>query len=151
MRVTKRDYKDEYQKFQSGGVQKKRRALRNKNRRKMEAGGRVSKGDGMDIHHKGNYTKIMTYGEKLKEAAARRKRNEELNAINRRRGKPAVFDETSLRNKDGSPLRGGPKKTPIAPKEIPTKTPEKTLKRSKAVIPVPTKKQVRQAKRKNRK
>lgn len=93
----------------------------------------------------------MTYGEKLKEAAARRKRNEELNAINRRRGKPAVFDETSLRNKDGSPLRGGPKKTPIAPKEIPTKTPEKTLKRSKAVIPVPTKKQVRQAKRKNRK
>ena len=60
MRVTKRDYKDEYNKFQSGGVQKKRRALRNKNRRKMEAGGRVSKGDGMDVHHKGNYVKVMT-------------------------------------------------------------------------------------------
>ena len=63
MRAKKRDYKDEYQKFQSGGVQKKRRALRNKNRRKMEAGGRVSKGDGMDIHHKGNYTKVMTASE----------------------------------------------------------------------------------------
>jgi len=60
MRVTKRDYKDEYKKFQSGGVQKKRRALRNKNRRKMEAGGRVSKGDGMDVHHKGNYVEVMT-------------------------------------------------------------------------------------------
>lgn len=93
----------------------------------------------------------MTYGEKLKEAAERRRRNEKLNAINRKRGKPAVLDETSLRNKDGSPLRGGPKKTPIAPKEIPTKTPKKTLNRSKAVIPVPTKKEVRQAKRKNRK
>ena len=63
MRVTKSDYKAEYQKFQSGGDQKKRRALRNKNRRKMEAGGRVSKGDGMDIHHKGNYTKVMTASE----------------------------------------------------------------------------------------
>ncbi len=58
--IKKRDYKDEYQKFHSGGVQKKRRALRNKNRRRLEAGGRVSKGDGMDIHHKGNYVEVMT-------------------------------------------------------------------------------------------
>tara|TARA_R110002167_G_scaffold128928_3_gene311587 strand:- start:98 stop:340 length:243 start_codon:yes stop_codon:yes gene_type:complete len=58
--VKKRNYKDEYQKFQAGGVQKKRRALRNKNRRRLEAGGRVSKGDGMDIHHVGNSIKVMT-------------------------------------------------------------------------------------------
>jgi len=63
MRVTKRDYKDEYKKFQSGGVQKKRRALRNKNRRKMEAGGRVSKGDGMDVHHVGNTMKVISASE----------------------------------------------------------------------------------------
>jgi hypothetical protein len=57
--IKKRNYKDEYKKFQAGGVQKKRRALRNKNRRRLEAGGRVSKGDGMDIHHVGNSVKVM--------------------------------------------------------------------------------------------
>ena len=95
-----------------------------------------------------------TYEEKLKEAVARRERNARIN--NRRdasgrdkRGAPRL-DDQNLRNEDGSPLRGGPKATPIAPKEIPTKTPKKTLKRSKAVIPVPTKKEVRQGKRKNR-
>lgn len=72
MRVTKRDYKDEYQKFQSSGVQKKRRALRNKNRRNMEAGGQVSKGDGMDIHHKGDYTQVMTASENRGMAEASR-------------------------------------------------------------------------------
>jgi hypothetical protein len=99
-----------------------------------------------------------TYEEKLKEATARRKRNARSNASNARRAEqrpdfkmPKPLDETNLRNKDGSPLRGGPKATPIAPKEIPTKTPKKTLKKSKAVIPVPTKKEVRQARRKNRK
>ena len=96
------------------------------------------------------YRPEKTYEEKLKEAAARRKRNEQFNNINRKNRKPAVFDDQNLRNKDGSPLRGGPKATPIAPKEIPTKTPKKTLKKSKAVIPVPTKKEVRKARRKNR-
>ena len=104
------------------------------------------------------YRPKKTYEEKLEEARLRRERNARTNASNARRAEqrpdfkmPKPLDETNLRNKDGSPLRGGPKKTPIAPKEIPTKTPKKTLNRSKAVIPVPTKKEVRQAKRKNRK
>ena len=110
------------------------------------------------------YRPEKTYEEKLEEARLRRERNARTNASNARRAKqsgrdyynpsnssPKPLDETNLRNKDGSPLRGGPKKTPIAPKEIPTKTPKKTLNKSKAVIPVPTKKEVRQGKRKNRK
>ena len=95
------------------------------------------------------YKKIpkKTYEEELEEAAARRKRNENINAINRKIGKPEVLDDQNLKNEDGSPLRGGPKITPIAPKEVPTKTPEKDLKRPKAVIPVPTKKELRQRKK----
>lgn len=57
---SKRDYKDEYRKFQSSKSQKKERAKRNKNRREAERSGRVKKGDGKDIHHKGNKTKVMS-------------------------------------------------------------------------------------------
>jgi len=96
-----------------------------------------------------------TYEQKLEEARLRRERNARIN--NRRdasgrdkKGAPRL-DDQNLRNKDGSPLRGGPKVTPIAPKEIPTKTPKKTLNKSKAVIPVPTKKELRERKRKNQK
>ena len=68
MKVKKeRDYKDEYEKFQSGGKHKKDRAARNKRRRQFELGGKVRKGDGKDIHH---YTvggkvrtKVMTASE----------------------------------------------------------------------------------------
>ena len=49
-----RNYKDEYEKFQSSDKQKKLRVIRNRNRRKLLKGGRVKKGDGMDIHHKGD-------------------------------------------------------------------------------------------------
>ena len=48
-----RDYKDEYEKFQSSPEQKKVRVVRNRNRRRLLKGGKVKKGDGMDIHHKG--------------------------------------------------------------------------------------------------
>tara|TARA_R100000329_G_scaffold78450_1_gene67313 strand:- start:703 stop:939 length:237 start_codon:yes stop_codon:yes gene_type:complete len=58
MRV-KRDYKKEYKKFQSSDKQKKERAKRNKNRRKLMSGGLVSKGDGKDVHHKGNKLTVM--------------------------------------------------------------------------------------------
>ena len=54
MRLKKRDYKKEYKKFQSSPEQKKERAKRNKNRRKLMKGGKASKGDGMDIHHEGD-------------------------------------------------------------------------------------------------
>ena len=59
MKLKKRDYKDEYKKFQTGG-QLKKRALRNKNRRKLELGGRVKPGDGKDIHHVGNKLTVMS-------------------------------------------------------------------------------------------
>jgi hypothetical protein len=54
MRVKKRNYRKEYDKFQSSKKEKKNRAKRNKNRRKLMKGGRVFKGDGMDIHHEGD-------------------------------------------------------------------------------------------------
>jgi hypothetical protein len=99
-----------------------------------------------------------TYEQKLKEAAARRSSNARNNASNARRAEqrpdfkmPKPLDDQNLRNKDGSPLRGGAKATPISPKKITTKTPKKTLKKSKAVIPVPSKKEVRRGKRRNRK
>lgn len=58
MKVKKRDYKQEYEDFQSSEEQKKKRALRNRNRRKAEREGRVKKGDGKDIHHDSNGTKV---------------------------------------------------------------------------------------------
>ena len=54
MRVKKRNYRKEYDKFQSSEKEKKNRAKRNKNSRKLMKGGKVSKGDGMDIHHEGD-------------------------------------------------------------------------------------------------
>lgn len=46
-----RDYAQEYKTSQSSSKEKKRRAARNKVRRQLEREGRVSKGDGKDIHH----------------------------------------------------------------------------------------------------
>tara|TARA_R100000315_G_C5161732_1_gene93028 strand:- start:267 stop:506 length:240 start_codon:yes stop_codon:yes gene_type:complete len=60
MRLKKRNYKDEYKKFQSSDKQKKERAKRNKNRRRLLRGGKVSKGDGLDIHHKGDNLTVMS-------------------------------------------------------------------------------------------
>ena len=48
---TGRDYKKDYE-YQGTTEQKKRRAQRNKDRRKLERAGRVRKGDGKDIDHK---------------------------------------------------------------------------------------------------
>ena len=49
---TGRDYKSDYAKFQGTEKAKKDRASRNKARREAEKDGRVSKGDGKDVHHK---------------------------------------------------------------------------------------------------
>jgi hypothetical protein len=57
---TGRNYKKDYKKFQSSTKAKKDRAARNKRRRQAEKSGRVSKGDGKDIHHKGKKTKVMS-------------------------------------------------------------------------------------------
>ena len=47
-----RNYKAEYLTYHASPEQKRRRAQRNAARRKMERAGRVSKGDGKDVHHK---------------------------------------------------------------------------------------------------
>lgn len=50
MRAKKRDYKDEYKKFQSGGRAKKKRAELNQYNREK---GTYGNGDGLDVYHKG--------------------------------------------------------------------------------------------------
>ena len=60
MKAKKRNYKKEYKKFQKSGKQKKRRALRNKLRRLLAKKGKVKKGDGKDVHHKGNKVVVMS-------------------------------------------------------------------------------------------
>tara|TARA_R110002020_G_scaffold160008_3_gene344327 strand:- start:12256 stop:12531 length:276 start_codon:yes stop_codon:yes gene_type:complete len=46
-----RNYKREYKKFHSSTKAVAERSSRNKARRKLTKAGRVSKGDGKDIHH----------------------------------------------------------------------------------------------------
>ena len=48
----KRNYKKEYENYQSKEKQKKNRAARNSSRAAMKKKGKVSKGDGKDVHHK---------------------------------------------------------------------------------------------------
>ena len=47
-----RKYKSEYARYQAAEVQKKKRAARNKARKTLMSQGRVSKGDGKEVHHK---------------------------------------------------------------------------------------------------
>ena len=47
-----RNYEKEYETFQKLPKQKKNRASRNAARRKMQKEGRVTKGDGKDVHHR---------------------------------------------------------------------------------------------------
>lgn len=46
-----RSYRKEYDDYHSSEEQKRRRAARNKARRDAEKDGRVSKGDGKEVHH----------------------------------------------------------------------------------------------------
>ncbi len=48
----KRDYKKQYEKYDSKDEVKKNRAKRNKARRDMEKEGKVHKGDGKEVDHK---------------------------------------------------------------------------------------------------
>ena len=47
-----RDYKKEYANYQGKPSQIKKRASRNSARAAMAKGGKVTKGDGKDVHHK---------------------------------------------------------------------------------------------------
>lgn len=53
----KRNYREEYDRYQSSSTQKKRRAKRNAARRKLMKQGRVRLGDGKDVAHKDNNPK----------------------------------------------------------------------------------------------
>ena len=55
-----RNYRLEYQKFQSSPIQKKRRAQRNAARRKMMRLGHVRKGDGKDVHHQSGMSNALS-------------------------------------------------------------------------------------------
>jgi hypothetical protein len=48
----KRNYRKEYDNYHSKEKQKKNRAARNASRAVMKKKGKVSKGDGKDVHHK---------------------------------------------------------------------------------------------------
>jgi len=48
----KRNYRQEYDRYQGKPAQKKRRAKRNAARAKLKKQGRVRLGDGMDVDHK---------------------------------------------------------------------------------------------------
>ena len=48
----KRDYAQEYKNYQGTPEQRKRNDARKAARRKMEAAGKVTKGDGKDVDHK---------------------------------------------------------------------------------------------------
>lgn len=48
----KRDYKQEYANYQGTAEQRKKRAMRNSARRKLEQEGKVHKGDGKDVDHR---------------------------------------------------------------------------------------------------
>lgn len=54
--MRKRNYKKEYETYHAKPKQKKRRAQRNAARAKMADAGKVSKGDGKDVHHRSRET-----------------------------------------------------------------------------------------------
>jgi len=61
---TGRDYKSDYEKFQSSPEQIKNRSKRNKDRKTAEKAGKVSKGDGKEVDHvggiKSNKTRVVS-------------------------------------------------------------------------------------------
>ena len=65
MRAKKRDYKDEYKKFQSSKKSKKDRAKRNFLRRLFTRLGKVRKGDGKHVHHEGDKAEVMPASQNL--------------------------------------------------------------------------------------
>lgn len=74
---TGRNYKRDYEKFQSSEKAKKDRASRNAARRKMAAKGKVKKGDGKDVAHKdGNPRKNSKGNLKVQSKSANRGKKE---------------------------------------------------------------------------
>lgn len=53
--MSERDYRKEYDDYHAKPEQKKRRAQRNKANRKAKRQGRIRKGDGREVDHKGSH------------------------------------------------------------------------------------------------
>ena len=62
MAKAKRNYRKEYDNYQGKPGQIKDRSLRNKARKILEDQGRVTKGDGKDVHHVSGNTKNNSPG-----------------------------------------------------------------------------------------
>lgn len=74
-----RNYRGEYDNYHSKPKQKKRRAQRNTARSKMQKAGRVSKGDGKDVHHKDSNTANNSAGNlAVRSRSSNRSRNRTL-------------------------------------------------------------------------
>ena len=65
MRAKKRNYKREYEKFQSSKKSKRDRAKRNGLRRLFTRLGKVRKGDGKHVHHEGDKAEVMPASKNL--------------------------------------------------------------------------------------
>lgn len=61
-----------YQKYHAGAKAKKDRAARNKARRDAESAGRVSKGDGKEVHHKEALSNGGSYGKSNQQVVTRK-------------------------------------------------------------------------------
>jgi hypothetical protein len=70
-----RDYKKEYEAYDGKPEVKKKRAERNRARRQLAAEGKVSKGDGKDVHHVTPLAKGGMAGSKLKAVSASKNRS----------------------------------------------------------------------------
>jgi len=71
MKNGKRDYRREYDEYQSRPGVKKRRARNNAARRVMEKAGRVHKGDGKHVAHKDNNTRNQSRSNLSVQSASR--------------------------------------------------------------------------------
>lgn len=88
-----RPYKKEYEQYQGTEEQKKNRAMRNAARRKAAEAGKVTKGDGKDVHHVKALSKGGTNKNNLKVVPASVNRSFTRDANNK------LVSETSTRER----------------------------------------------------
>ncbi len=88
-----RPYKKEYEQYQGTEEQKKNRAMRNAARRKAAEAGKVTKGDGKDVHHVKALSKGGTNKNNLKVVSAAVNRSFTRDANNK------LVSETSTRER----------------------------------------------------
>mgnify|MGYP003630554948 CR=1 FL=1 len=80
-----RDYRSEYDDYHSSSEQKKNRASRNAARNSLESDGRVSRGDGLDVHHRDGNPRNNN-SSNLRVTSQKANRSIKMNAGGRTRG-----------------------------------------------------------------